>query len=146
MCAGGLVITGGGGALNRKSVEVWSPASGHVCSGPDLPEERTAHSASKTALPTLHCSFSPVDLTPAGIVVCGRWNRNTQSSCIVWAPGSSTWTLHATIQSRYDHVSWLTSTDQLILIAGVTGGSSDFSPTEIVGVGPGFTLNSPNIR
>merc|ERR1719427_1080063 len=126
----GLVITGGSGA--EKSVEVWSPDNGQNCSGPDLPDERVAHSA---------------DLTPAGIVVCGRWNRNTQSSCIVWAPGTSNWTLHATIQSRYDHVSFLLSPSQLILIGGATGNrSSNFSSTEIVGVGSDFTLLRPDRR
>merc|ERR1719427_83013 len=120
----GLVITGGSGA--EKSVEVWSPDNGQNCSGPDLPDERVAHSA---------------DLTPAGIVVCGRGNRNTQSSCLVWAPGTSNWTLHATVQSRYDHASWLSSTDQLLLIGGVTGNwSIPFNSTEVVGGGLGFTL------
>ena len=92
--------------------------------------------------PALHCSFSPADLTSAGIVVCGGKYRDTRTSCIVWAPGTSTWTSYATIQSRWGHVSWLTSTGQLVIIGGYNG-SSRLSSTEIVGVGPGFTLQRP---
>jgi len=125
---GGLVITGGGASLKsvvQKSVEVWSPASGHICSGPELPDRRWRHSA---------------DLTPDGIVVCG--GQNTRTSCIVWAPGNSTWTSYVTIQSRSEHETWLTSAGQLVIIGGYNG-SSRLSSTEIVGVGPGFTLQRP---
>ena len=87
--------------------------------------------------PALQCSFSPADLTPAGIVVCG--GIYTRSSCLVWAPGTSNWTSYTTIQSRWAHVSWLTSTGQLVIIGGYNGGIV-LSSTEIVGVGPGFAL------
>ena len=58
------------------------------------------------------------------------------TSCISLAPGSSTWTSHSTIQSRWGHVSWL-ATGKLYLIGGI-GTSS-----EIVGAGAGFTIQRP---
>ena len=88
------------------------------------------------------CSFSPADLTSAGIVVCGGWS--TRTSCLVWAPGTSTWTSYATIQSRWSHVSFLTSTGQLVLLGGWDE-SGGLSSTEIVGVGPGFPLQRPTM-
>ena len=44
----GLVITGGWGAST--SVEVWSPDTGLLCHGPNLPDRRYLHSAGETVL------------------------------------------------------------------------------------------------
>jgi hypothetical protein len=118
----GLVLTGGD--ISDKSVEVWSPDSGHVCSGPNLPDRRRFHSA---------------DFTSAGVVVCG--GLFTRTSCLAWAPGTSTWTHYATIQTKFKHVSWLSSTDQLVLIGG-NNGSKDLFSTDIVGVYPGFAFST----
>ena len=135
------MITGGWGA--EIGVEMWSPYTGHVCTGPDLPEGRGYHSAGGTALPgSAVQSLSRADLIAAGLVLCGGDSAPTATSCISWAPGTSTWTTYATIQSRKAHMSWVTKTGQLYLLGG-NRASGTLSSTEIVGVGPGFSLQRP---
>ena len=124
---------------------MWSPYTGHVCTGPDLPEGRGLHSAGGTA--ARPCSsavqaLSRADFISAGLVLCGGESAATATSCISWAPGTSSWTTYATIQSRKAHMSWVTKTGQLYLLGGNTA-SGTLSSTEIVGVGPGFSLQRP---
>ena len=68
----GLVITGGWGA--DQWVEVWNPVTGMVCNGPELPDQRRAHSAGKTALPCSAVqllSFLQISPLPASSSVVG---------------------------------------------------------------------------
>ena len=92
--------------------------------------------------PALQSVICPADLTAAGLVLCGGESAATATSCISWAPGTSTWTTYATIQSRKAHMSWVTKTGQLYLLGG-NRASGTLSSTEIVGVGPGFSLQRP---
>ena len=72
-----------------------------------------------------------------GLVVCG--GEDTKTSCISLSPGAHTWTNYGSIKDRTRHVSWTTRTGELYLMGGADD-SGELSTTEIVGVGPGFSL------
>ena len=91
--------------------------------------------------PALQSFICPADLTAAGLVLCGGYGL-PGTSCQTPAPGSTTWTSHATIQHRREHVTWLTNTNQLYLIGG-RDDSGVLSSSEIIRIGPGFSLQRP---
>ena len=87
--ATGQVIVSGMNEVFLSSVEIFPPPPPNTCSIPNLPEWRYRHSLS---------------LLPGGrMVVCGGVSRSstTDRSCIVWTPGSSSWTNMYKLRSSY---------------------------------------------
>ena len=91
-----VVVGGNDGSANYihhifSSVEIFPSPSSDTCFIPDLPQPRTEHSLSL--------------LSWGRLVVCGGLIPSFQDvarSCIIWAPGSSSWThMHAIRSSNY---------------------------------------------
>ena len=119
-CLSGIVISGGGQALN-KWVELFVPSTGYSCLLPSLPDTREDH-------------------TMNNMFICGGSDIYARDLCIQFVDGQ--WTsLSSTKESRDDHSSWLTP-EGLVLM----GGSYTMQSTEIITLeggqgGPGFNLN-----
>jgi len=119
-------MAGGHGAYT--STEVFIPDTGKTCSLPDLPDRRSGH------------TLDTLGNTP---VICGgggnTGNTATATSCLQFTPTSfgGVWTNYtSTMESRYDHTSWVSSAG-LVLMGGYSSGTT----TEIVPSGGGnFSL------
>ena len=75
----GLIISGGEGSDSTlKSAEVYVPSTGQHCQLPDMPVERSGH-------------------TMEGMVVCGGYSGDTETSCLTLTDG---WEKTTTLQER----------------------------------------------
>ena len=137
------MVTGAGGDGAFRSVEVFNPSTNTTCHGPDLPDNRAAHTTGETPAPVSPLTALFIaDLTDAGLVTCGGLSRNTQTmTCIrLPSPGATEWEHYADIGSRRWHTSWWTPSGKLLLLGGYDG-SNYLSSTELVGDGTSpFTL------
>ena len=104
------ILLSGGFAYNYKelkSVELFIPETGQVCSFPDLPGVRQGHS---------------MNMVGDDLVVCG--GRDCQSaatkSCVhLSPPSSSVWTSYATMRKeRSSHTAWVSPSGELLLVGG----------------------------
>ena len=120
-----VLITGG--TYNRRSAEVFLPATGHSCRLPDLPDNRWGH-------------------TQDGGLTCGGFDYGSpadqRTSCLKWSPDSGTWTLsHNLTEERDNHVSW---TPDPSLGTYLIGGISNPRTSELIkpdgSVEQGFSL------
>ena len=121
-CITSVLISGGYNGKNLQSVEIYNPVTSSICSLPQLPEDRGAH-------------------TQDGNLACGGWGpADRLNNCVKWSSESGTWTQsHDLLQSRTAHVSWATE-DGVYLM----GGRSSTKTTELVkedgSVEDGFSL------
>ena len=117
--ASGQVVVGGDDGYYLSSVEIFPPLSSNSCFIPDLPQPRIQHSLSL--------------LSGGRLVVCGGLDLSPQGvsrTCIVWAPGSTSWTHLHTIRSY----NWIFHTDDKLNSTADGGiptwrGSHHLSPT-----------------
>ena len=104
-CITGVLITGGYNGKGLQSVEIYNPVTSTICSLPQLPVDRRAH-------------------TQDGKLACGgrSSSSNAATACVKWSSDSGTWTKsHNLLQSRTAHVSWATE-DGVYLMGGLDRG------------------------
>ena len=117
-----VLITVGYNVKNLQSVEIYNPVTSSICSLPQLPEDRGAH-------------------TQDGNLACGGWGpADRLNNCVKWSSESGTWTQsHTLLQSRTGHVSWATE-DGVYLMGGEIGKKTTELLKEDGSVEDGFSL------
>ena len=103
MLIAGIIVSGGAAESARKLVEIFRE-DGTICPLPDLPADRSSHSQS-------------------GWVICGGSTgsgpNDALKTCTTFVDGA--WVeSHNLTKGRKDHISWKTSTGDIILIGGTS--------------------------
>ena len=95
----GIIVSGGANNQVLKSVEIIRE-DGTICTLPDMQVNRGSH-------------------TQSGWVICGGTDDAAQNTCTTFEDG--TWVeSHNLTKGRKDHISWETSTGDIILIGGTS--------------------------
>jgi len=116
----GILVSGGFGKRDEKSVELFIPETNQTCSFPDLPVARLAHT---------------MNMVGDDLVVCGGIDDQyspTKSCVHLSPPSTSVWTSYATMRRRRaSHSAWASPSGELLMV----GGDGSDEDAEIVNAG-----------